>query len=135
MTQFTVTRTGVQAYTEQGGTAPASFDSQLHTANESRLGMTAGRPIDQKTQWLLHSEWAHRFDDESSRVSGNANVLESIMVPYAFNGNPTKQDWMRFRSELIHDLNEFQRLSIAGTVATIGQDPDLTLSMQWNSLF
>ena len=135
MSQFTVTNSNVGSYQETGGTAPASFESQNHTASESRLGMTAGHPLSEGTNLFFHSEWAHRFDHESSRVSGIANVLDTIAVPYSFAGNRIREDWMRFRSELVRDINATNQVSTAGTVATTGQDPDLTLSLQWTSSF
>lgn len=135
MSQFTVTNSSMDGYRESGGTAPASFDSQSHTATESRLGLTAGHLLSDDTNLLFHTEWAHRFDHQSSRVSGIANVLDTIAVPYNFAGNRIREDWMRFRSELVRDINAYNRVSIAGTVATIGQDPDLTLSLNWNSTF
>ena len=133
--QLTGTRTRVHGYQESGGTAPARFDTQHHTASESRLGLTGGYPLRSRTTLYGHTEWVHRFDGESSRVSGISNVLDSVSVPFNFGGNSIRQDWFRFRTELIHDLCAHRRLAVSGTVATLGQDADLTLSASWNAMF
>ena len=133
--QYTVTRTRVDGYQETGGTAPARFDSQRHTAQESRLGLTGAYEVSDATTLYGHTEWAHRFDSDAASVSGNANVLNVVALPFNIKGNDIRQDWVRVGAEVVHSVNERNRLSVSGNVASAGQDADLSMGVSWNLLF
>ena len=80
--QLTATKTNVDAYQEVGGNAPASFNSQSHTANESRLGLTGAYALSDTTTLFGRTEWVHRFDANDTAVSGVANVLNIAAMPF-----------------------------------------------------
>lgn len=133
--QFTEARTHLDGYQETGGTTPARFDSQHHSARESRLGLTGAYAMSEATTLYGHTEWAHRFDDQSASVSGNAKVLGIISLPFEISGNNMRQDWGRVRAEVAHIFRAGNKFSVSGTMASAGQDADLSLGVSWVVLF
>jgi uncharacterized protein with beta-barrel porin domain len=133
--QYTVTRTRVDGYQEIGGTAPARFDSQTHTGKESRVGITGAYSVSDATTLYARTEWAHRFDSEAASVSGNANVLNVVAMPFDIKGNNIRQDWVRVGAEVVHSVNARNRLAVSGNVASAGQDADLSMGVSWNVMF
>jgi uncharacterized protein with beta-barrel porin domain len=133
--QYTATRTHVDGYQEIGGTAPARFDSQTHTGKESRVGITGAYSVSDATTLYARTEWAHRFDSEAASVSGNANVLNVVAMPFDIKGNNIRQDWVRVGAEVVHSVNARNRLAVSGNVASAGQDADLSMGVSWNVMF
>ncbi len=133
--QFTEAQTRLDGYQETGGATPARFDSQHHTAREGRLGLTGAYAMSEATTLYGHTEWAHRFDDQSASVSGNAKVLNVISMPFDISGNNIRQDWGRVRAEVAHIFRAGNKFSVSGTVASAGQDADLSLGVSWVVLF
>jgi probable HAF family extracellular repeat protein len=133
--QLTATHTNVDAYQEIGGNAPASFNSQTHTANESRLGLTGAYALNEATTLFGRTEWVHRFDANDTAVSGVANILNIAAMPFAIKGNAIRQDWVRVGAELVRRISARNQLSVSGNVASTGQDADLSLGISWNMFF
>ncbi len=133
--QYTTTQTDVDGYQESGGTAPARFDSQSHTAKESRVGLTGAHPMSEATTVRGHVEWVHRFDDQGATVSGNANVLQVVALPFSFEGNEIRQDWGRVGAEVEHQLSKSSVILVSGNVASKGQDADASIGASWKLWF
>ena len=133
--QYTHTNTHIDGYQETGGTAAARFDSQNNNAKESRLALQGAYALDDKTTLLGRTEWAHRFDSEAAAVSGEANVLNALSMPFNTQGNDVRQDWVRVGAEVIHAYNRMGRLSVSANAASAGQDADLSLGVNWNMAF
>ena len=133
--QYTNTHTKVDGYQESGGTAPAQYDSQTHTAKESRLGLTGAYPVSDATTLRGHVEWVHRFDDEGAAVSGTANVLQAVTVPFNFSGNKIRQNWSRVGAEVDHKISKSSVISVSANVASSGQDADVSAGASWKLVF
>jgi probable HAF family extracellular repeat protein len=133
--QYTHTNTHIDGYQETGGTAAARFDSQNNNAKESRLALQGAYALDEKTTLLGRTEWAHRFDSEAAGVSGEANVLNALSMPFNTQGNNVRRDWVRIGAEVIHAYNHMGRLSVSANAASAGQDADLSLGVNWNMAF
>ncbi len=133
--QYTVTRTRADAYQETGGTAAATFDSQRHQAQESRLGLTGAYMLSQATTVYGRTEWAHRFDNQAASISGSANILGVTSMPFSIQGNDIRQNWLRIGADVVHQFNKMNRLSLSANIASAGQDPDLSVGITWNTVF
>ena len=133
--QYTATRTQIDGFQETGGTAPARFDSQSHTAKESRVGLTGAYSISDATTFLGRTEWVHRFDGQAASLSGDANVLNAVTLPFDIRGNNIRQNWVRVGADVIHAFSARNRLAISGNVSSAGQDADLSAGVSWNIMF
>ncbi len=131
---YTLYRTEVDAYQESGGSAPASFQDQNHTAPELRLGLTGKYKLSEQTTLLGRAEAAHRFDSHNAAIQGSLNVLG---VGFGFNlpGEKISQNWMRAGAEVDYKFNEKNLINASSFIATSGQDADISAALSWKVLF
>ena len=133
--QYTHTSTRIDGYQETVGTAPARFDSQHNKAKESRVALQGAYEYSAKTTLLGRTEWAHRFDSKGASVSGSANILNAVNMPFNVKGNDIEQDWVRVGAEVVHRFSRSNRLSLSTTAASVGQDADFSVGANWTMLF
>ena len=133
--QYTHTSTRIDGYQETGGTSPARFDSQHNKAKESRVALQGAYEYSAKTTLLGRTEWAHRFDSKGASVSGSANILNAVNMPFNIKGNDVEQDWVRVGAEVVHRFSRSNRLSLSTTAASVGQDADFSVGANWTMLF
>jgi len=133
--QYTHTSTRIDGYQETGGTSPARFDSQHNKAKESRVALQGAYEYSAKTTLLGRTEWAHRFDSKGASVSGSANILNAVNMPFNVKGNDVEQDWVRVGAEVVHRFSRSNRLSLSTTAASVGQDADFSVGANWTMLF
>ena len=133
--QYTHTSTRIDGYQETGGTSPARFDSQHNKAKESRVALQGAYEYSAKTTLLGRTEWAHRFDSKGASVSGSANILDAVNMPFNIKGNDVEQDWVRVGAEVVHRFSRSNRLSLSTTAASVGQDADFSVGANWTMLF
>ena len=133
--QYTHTSTRIDGYQETGGTSPARFDSQHNKAKESRVALQGAYEYSAKTTLLGRTEWAHRFDSKGASVSGSANILNAVNMPFNIKGNDVEQDWVRVAAEVVHRFSRSNRLSLSTTAASVGQDADFSVGANWTMLF
>jgi len=84
---------------------------------------------------LGRTEWAHRFDSKGASVSGSANILNAVNMPFNIKGNDVEQDWVRVAAEVVHRFSRSNRLSLSTTAASVGQDADFSVGANWTMLF
>ena len=133
--QYTHTSTRIDGYQETGGTSPARFDSQHNKAKESRVALQGAYEYSAKTTLLGRTEWAHRFDSKGASVSGSANILNAVNMPFNVKGNDIEQDWVRVGAEVVHRFSRSNRLSLSTTAASVGEDADFSVGANWTMLF
>ncbi|WP_169055402.1 autotransporter domain-containing protein [Rhizobium sp. P44RR-XXIV] len=83
--------TTVDAYTENGGSFPVSYDEMNDHATIARLGADYVHPITENVNLLARTEVAHRFENRSSAASAEIIGLSSVDLP----GQNLKQWWVR----------------------------------------
>jgi uncharacterized protein with beta-barrel porin domain len=118
---FTLTRTTADAYQETGGSFPASFDAQAHTAQEGRLGLTTKYVVSPSTTLLFTAEWIHRFDDAGDGLTGTSLTTSSA---FAATGVAPTKDQARFGLDVDHKLSADTLLSLSLHAAGNGPSSD-----------
>lgn len=118
---FTLTRSTADAYAETGGSFPASFDAQAHTAQEGRLGVTAKFVASPATTLLFTAEWIHRFDAAGDGLSGTSLTTSSA---FAVAGIAPTKDQARFGFEVDHKLSADTLLNVSLHAAGNGPSSD-----------
>jgi uncharacterized protein with beta-barrel porin domain len=133
--QYTLTDTRADAYNETGGWAPARFASQTHSAEETRLRLRASLTLTPASTLHASAEWAHRFDNQGAALSGSADVLEAVQMPFVFGGPQVTQDWARLGLELDHHFSASNQLSVSLQAASKEPDADWSLGLNWKHAF
>lgn len=131
---YTVILSEVDAYQEQGGSAPARFNDQNHNARELRLGLTGKTPLNEKTLFLSHAEVAHRFDERGAPIVGSIDAL-GVGIGFAQPGNSVKQNWARLGAEIDYRLSDKSTINASGFYASAGQDNDISASVSYRLAF
>jgi hypothetical protein len=116
---FTVSHSRMDAYTETGGAAPASFNSRSHTARELRLGASVETVISERATVRGMLEGVHRFDGDVDGLSGVVGATS-----FSLTNEDLHQTWARIGAELDYELQKDVNLSATLFAATTGEDPD-----------
>ena len=128
---FTVTRTTADAYAETGGSFPASFGAQAHTAQEGRLGLTAKYVASPSTTLLFTAEWIHRFDDAGSGLTATNATLGTLTAA----GIAPTADQARFGFEVDHRLSADTLLNFSVHAAATGPSSDVSTALSLRRAF
>ena len=128
---FTVTRTTANAYTETGGSFPASFGAQEHTAQEGRLGLTAKFVAVAGTTLLFTAEWIHRFDDAGSGLTATSSTMGTLTAA----GIAPTEDQARFGFEVDHRLSADTLLNFSVHAAATGPSSDVSAALSLRRAF
>jgi probable HAF family extracellular repeat protein len=129
---YTVTRTTADAYTETGGSFPASFAAQEHTAQEGRLGVTARYVASPSTTLLFTAEWIHRFDNAGDGLSG-VNLATSSA--FAVGGIAPTANQARFGFDIDHKLSADTLLNFSVHAAGTGPSSDVSAALSVRRAF
>jgi probable HAF family extracellular repeat protein len=129
---YTVTRTTADAYTETGGSFPASFAAQEHTAQEGRLGVTAKYVASPSTTLLFTAEWIHRFDNAGDGISGTNLATSSA---FAVGGIAPTANQARFGFDVDHKLSVDTLLNFSIHAAGIGPSSDVSAALSLRRAF
>jgi len=128
---FTLTRTTADAYQETGGSFPASFDAQAHTAQEGRLGLTTKYVVSPSTTLLLTAEWIHRFDGAGAGLTATSATMGTLT---AAGVAPTK-DQARFGFEVDQKLSADTLLNLSFHAAGNGPSSDFAAALSIRRAF
>ena len=129
---YTATRTTADAYTETGGSFPASFAAQEHTAQEGRLGVTAKVVATPSTSLLFTAEWIHRFDDAGNGLSGTNLATSSA---FAVGGIAPTVNQARFGFDVDHRLSADTLVNFSVHAAGIGPSSDVSAALSIRRAF
>jgi probable HAF family extracellular repeat protein len=128
---YTATRTTADAYTETGGSFPASFAAQEHTAQEGRLGVTAKVVATPSTTLLFTAEWIHRFDDAGSGLTATNATMGTLTAA----GIAPTEDQARFGFEVDHKLSVDTLLNFSIHAAGVGPSSDVSAALSLRRAF
>ena len=128
---FTVTRTTADAYAESGGSFPASFAAQEHTAQEGRLGVTAKVIASPSTTLFFTTEWIHRFDDAGSGLTANNSTMGTLTAV----GIAPTANQARFGFDIDHRLSADTLLNFSVHAAGIGPSSDVSAALSLRRAF
>ena len=90
-TKFTAVRTNLNAFSESGGTYPATFSSHQDTIREQATGINLAYELTKSTALLATLEGVHRFEKKGSPWEGKVTGLSSFSV----SGDRYHRDWVR----------------------------------------
>ncbi|MGI9109254.1 MAG: autotransporter domain-containing protein [Opitutales bacterium] len=128
---YTVTRTTADAYAEAGGSFPASFAAQEHTAQEGRLGVTAKYVATPSTTLLFTAEWIHRFDGAGAGLTATSATLGTLT---AADIAPTANQ-ARFGFDIDHKLSADTLLNLSLHAAGTGPSADFAAALSVRRAF
>jgi probable HAF family extracellular repeat protein len=128
---YTATRTTADAYAETGGSFPASFGEQAHTAQEGRLGVTAKYAASPSTTLLFTAEWIHRFDDAGDGLTATNATLGTLTAA----GIAPTADQARFGFDIDHKLSADTLLNFSVHAAGIGPSSDVSAALSIRRAF
>ena len=128
---YTATRTTANAYTETGGSFPASFGAQAHTAQEGRLGLTTKFVASPSTTLLFTAEWIHRFDDAGSGLTATSSTMGTLTAA----GIAPTEDQARFGFEVDHRLSADTLLNFSVHAAATGPSSDVSAALSLRRAF
>ena len=128
---YTATRTTADAYAETGGSFPASFGKQGHTAQEGRLGVTAKYVASPSTTLLFTAEWIHRFDDAGDGLTATSSTMGTLTAA----GIAPTADQARFGFDIDHKLSADTLLNFSVHAAGIGPSSDVSAALSIRRAF
>jgi probable HAF family extracellular repeat protein len=128
---YTATRTTANAYTETGGSFPASFGAQEHTAQEGRLGVTAKYVASPSTTLLFTAEWIHRFDGAGDGLTAISSTMGTLTAA----GTAPTADQARFGFDIDHKLSADTLLNFSVHAAGIGPSSDVSAALSIRRAF
>lgn len=121
--EFDVTQVRFDAYTEQNGPFPATFDSIKDTAKVFKLGIEVSRPFKPGVSGWASLALAHQIDDQLPGVSGSVAQLSS---DFAWTGGTLEQNRAEARFGLSGRIDDRATLKASG-VAIFDADGDAGL--------
>ena len=128
---YTATRTTADAYAETGGSFPASFGEQEHTAQEGRLGVTAKYVASPSTTLLFTAEWIHRFDDAGDGLTATSSTMGTLTAA----GIAPTADQASFGFDIDHKLSADTLLNFSVHAAGIGPSSDVSAALSVRRAF
>lgn len=113
------------AFSENSGSYPASFDSQSHMSKEGQLGLVAAVSLSNKTKIRLSGQVIRRFDREVTSVSGSwLNGAANFSV----NNSAPIRDQGRTGIDVDHLIAKDTTLSLSSFYAGSGSRSSLMTS-------
>ena len=128
---YTVTRTTADAYAEAGGSFPASFAAQEHTAQEGRLGVTAKYVATPSTTLLFTAEWIHRFDGAGAGLTATSSTMGTLTAT----GIAPTANQARFGFDIDHKLSADTLLNLSLHAAGTGPSADFAAALSVRRAF
>ena len=128
---YTATRTTADAYAETGGSFPASFGAQEHTAQEGRLGVTAKYVASPSTTLLFTAEWIHRFDGAGDGLTATSSTMGTLTAA----GIAPTANQARFGFDIDHKLSADTLLNVSVHAAGNGPSSDVSAALSIRRAF
>jgi uncharacterized protein with beta-barrel porin domain len=116
----------VDTYTEQGGSAPVTFDDFNYKVSELRVGINLMRELSGNTYLTAGVEQVHRLAVNAAAVSGFTGVRDSFLVAIDDQDN----NWTRGSLGLIKDFDD-NRVSLMLNGTTQGQQANTWVALSW----
>jgi hypothetical protein len=113
----------VDAYAEQGGAFPATYDRQKHTAREGRLGLVGVYPINDSFDVRLSAELVHRFDGDQPALTGT-DVTGNL--PFSIAGTQNVRNQGRYGVEVDHRLDKRTTINYSVHASGVGSLPEVS---------
>lgn len=129
---FALTRTTADAYQEVGGSFPASFTAQAHTAQEGRLGLTAKVVASPSTTLRFTAEWIHRFDGAGDGLTGTSLTTSS---GFTAAGTAPTANQARLGFDIDHKLSADTLINLSLHAAGMGPSSDLAAALSIRRAF
>lgn len=123
-------RTHIDGYVETGGDSPNAFGSHEDSVTELRLGVHGSKPLSGALSLLGQMEGVHRFDDASSRVSGQVIGQAGYVVL----GQAYKQNWLRLGLGVESRFGDGSA-TLMLNLTTEGEAPDAWLAAGYRRAF
>ena len=120
---YAVTQTTVDAYTENGGGLPASYDQQEHNATEARLGVMATKAFNEKLKLIVSLEGIHRFDGAGPALTGQ-DITGA--VGFSLPGQAPRPDCVRLGFDVDYKLAADTLLNVSAHASTVGEVADVS---------
>lgn len=120
----------LDAYVENGGSFPASFEARTDNSTEMRLGLNADYLISGRLRLLGTAEAVHRFEKTASNIRG----LIPGIVSFDVAGQSNERNWERLSIGLENELAG-GTASIYINVTTKGEAPNAWLAASWKYSF
>jgi len=121
---YTWSQSKLDAYTETGGSFPASFEASTWTTNDIRVGSAARTALSPSTHLRLGAEIVHRFENNTSGVNGQVTGLWGFSLP----GQSITQTWTRAMVDVDHRITDRVALTAGSSVSSTGSDASWILS-------
>lgn len=119
----------LDAYTETGGSFPASFDSRKEKATDLRAGVDATSPIANGMSLIGKLEAAHRFEEDGARISGDV-----LGLGFDFDGQKNDRDWLRAGVGLEGKVGGGMG-SVMLNATTAGEVQNAWVALNWQKTF
>ncbi len=116
----------VDAYNEEGGSAPASFDDFNRSVTELIAGINLMRALSSNVHFTAGVEQVHRLDINTDSVSGFTGVGDRFSAAIGDQDN----NWTRGSIGLIKDFEE-SRVSLMLNGTTQGPQADTWAALSW----
>ncbi|MHB0954027.1 MAG: autotransporter domain-containing protein [Allorhizobium sp.] len=123
-------RTAVDAYTETGGSFPATFDEQVAHSREVRLGLASRTELTSALALRGSMELVHGTGD-AARASGQVIGLYG----FTFGGGSYSETWVRAGADLDVKMSDSALLSLSIHAATEGLDAQVSGAARLQVLF
>ena len=118
------------AYTETGGSFPASYDRSENDMTVARLGVDAVHPLSDDIRLLARAEADYRFEDASNSATGSVIGIGAFTV----SGQDLQQFWLRGAIGGEFDMAGGPA-SVTLNATTNGAEPNLWLRTSWRKEF
>ena len=127
---YTWGRTAVDAYTETGGSFPATFDEQVAHSREVRMGLASRTELTSALALRGSMELVHGTGD-AARASGQVIGLYG----FTFGGGSYSETWVRAGADLDVKMSDSALLSLSLHAATEGLDAQVSGAARLQVLF
>ncbi len=122
--------TSVDAYTENGGSFPVSYNAMSEHSTIARIGADVVHHLTDDFRVVAKAELAYQFEDTSSQVAGTIIGLNTFTLP----GQTQNQVWVRGGIGAEYDVGG-GTASVMLNVTSRGQDPDVWVRSSFSVKF
>ncbi|MEI6248575.1 MAG: autotransporter domain-containing protein [Verrucomicrobiota bacterium] len=120
---YTWTALKVDAYAEEGGAFPATYDRQEHTAREGRLGLVGVYVVNESLEVRLSAELVHRYDGAQPSLTGT-DVTGNL--PFSMAGTQNVANQGRYGVELDQRLDKRTIINYSLHASGVGSLPEVS---------
>lgn len=128
---LTYAHSKLDAYSETGGSFPASFNETREDSTVLRAGVDGVYALNDKVNLLTRAEAAYRFEQEAAGTSGTIIGLSGFDLA----GQKIDQFWLRGGIGAEVDVGKNSTVSLNLNVTTQGSDPTMWARSGWRIKF